>query len=614
MSEERRSVLIRVPGGVHARLAARIARIARAARARIWLRSARGTAEVSSPVALLQLGLSVGDQVELVAQAATASTAIKEIAVLLEVVEDIQRRWVGRSLVAGYGVGRPWWPNEYTSGELPQFADFSPETDPSWSLARSAVDEQLAQEEQSLREAGAFDLVEIISVERQLLADERLTADLGLFPSSRSLAGAEALVDLGQRLSAVLSGTDFGALTLDQDIILLGYKVMLTHLLGPASRWIRGIVTCEGGVTSHTAIAAHWLGIPMITGFTPADLEEMAEGESLNVDGHTDTVSIHLASETLPTIRRTKVKQTQVTAVTNLGLLANADTEEAVRSACDLGAVGIGLVRSEVLFLGRSAPSEEDQYRVTRSLLETAGQRSVTMRIAALHASDRLNQQSINQRGLAVILQDGESLREQFRALLRAGVDYDLRVLLPLVRTVAEWRRARDNLNSEKQLLEKILGKPIRLPIGVALEAPALLWSLDELLSKVDFFSIGSNDLSALLYAQDRDAESSLDGRVGLQPAFWRCLAGVSKAAQARGVPVIACGMLAGLWPEALLLRGLNFQLSLATDRLLPIAMDLAACTITQASQIVAEVQHCSTAEELIASLRLAGIKVKSEV
>ena len=614
MSEERRPLVIRVPNGLHARLAARIARAARAARARIWLQSTRGSAEVSSPLALLQLGLSAGDAVELIAQTAAARPVIEEIAALLEAVDDVQRRWVGKSLVAGYGVGRPWWPNEYTSGELPQFADFAPETDPSWSLARSTVDEQLAQEEQTLREAGAFDLVEIITVERQLLADERLTADLGIFPTSRVFLGAEALVDLGQRLSAVLGGTDSGNLGLQQDIILLGYRVMLMHLLGPASRWIRGIVTCEGGVSSHTAIAAHWLGIPMIAGFSPADLEEMAESESLNVDGQADMVSIHLANEPLPVIRHKKPKQVQINEVSGLGLLANADTEETMSSACELGAVGIGLVRSEVLFLGMSAPGEEAQYQVYNSLLAMAEQRSVTIRVADLHAPEQNYQQNFNQRGLAFILQDGEALRTQFRALLRASMNRNLRVLLPLVRTVTEWRCARDYLASEKQVLEKILGKPLRLPIGVALEVPALLWSLDELLTEVAFLYIGSNDLGALLYAQDRDADSRLDARVGLQPAFWRCLAGVARAAQVREVPVIACGMLAGLWPEALLLRGLGFQLSLATDRLLPIAMDLAACPAIQASQFVTEVQRCGTAGEVTAYLQSVGFKIKSEV
>jgi phosphotransferase system HPr (HPr) family protein len=614
MSEERRAVVIRAPNGIHARLAARIARTARAARASIWLQSAHGRAEVSSPVAMLQLGLSAGDPVELIAQTAAARPAIEEIAGILEAVDDAQRRWIGKSLVAGYGAGRPWWPNEYTSGELPQFADFVPETDPSWSLARSRVDEQLAREEQSLRNAGASDLAEIITVERQLLADERLTADLGLFPASRAFPSAEALMDLGQRLSVVLGGTDSGALGPKQDIILLGYRVMLTHLLGPASRWIRGIVTCEGGVSSHIAIAAHWLEIPMIAGFFPADLEEMAESESLNVDGRVGAVTIHLASEPLPYIKHKKPEQVQINEVSRFGLLANADSEETMRSACEFGAVGIGLVRSEVLFLGMSAPGEEAQYRVYASLLELAEQRQVTIRIADLRASSQHYQQSVNQRGLAFILQDSEGLRTQFRALLRASIDNNVRVLLPLVRTVAEWRRARDYLISEKQVLEKILGKPLHLPIGVALEVPALLWSLDELLAEVAFLSIGSNDLSALLYAQDRDAELRLDARVGLQPAFWRCLAGISGAAQARGVPVIACGMLAGLWPEALLLSGLGFQLSLAANRLLPIAMDLAACTVIQASQIASDVQHCSTANEVTICLRSAGLKVKSEV
>jgi phosphotransferase system enzyme I (PtsP) len=143
---------------------------------------------------------------------------------------------------------------------------------------------------------------------------------------------------------------------------------------------------------------------------------------------------------------------------------------------------------------------------------------------------------------------------------------------------------------------------------------PALLWGLDELLPEVAFLCIGTNDLSALLYAQDRDTESTLDARVGLQPTFWRCLDGIAREARASQVPVIVCGMLAGLWPEALLLRGLGFQLSLTTDRLSPIARNLAAIPATQATLIVAEVQRCATADEAVGVLHAQGLRVESEV
>ncbi|MHB9034591.1 MAG: putative PEP-binding protein, partial [Anaerolineae bacterium] len=495
-----------------------------------------------------------------------------------------------------------------SSGELPRVGTADTEYDPDWSLARSRVDEQLALEEEMLREIGAMDLLELLSAERQLLSDDRLTAEIVLAPQAKNSPGNEALADLSQRLFLAMRQSPNEPI-LRQGLVLLGYRVLLSHLLGAQSKWIRAVITCEGGETSHTAIAARWLGIPMVTGFKPSDLEEMAACDNLVVDGQEGTVQVEQRTGPMPT----PIGQVSpAVAPTQQQMLANADSLEMVAAAMAAGASGIGLVRSEVLFIGSGMPDEEEQYRQVSVLLAHAGDKPVTIRVANLGATS-LQREQITQRGTAILLRNYTILQTQFRALLRASRGHRLQILLPMVRTWQEFRTARSYFLEEKRALEGYLDAAIDVQLGAALETPALVWQLDEVLEDADFISIGSNDLGALLFAQSREGAFVLDTRIGLQPAFWRCIARVAAVANSYQKPLIACGVLAGQWPEALLLHGLGIAHSVSVDRIHLIANLLSGWSEEKSRHLVDEVLLCRSSSELVDRCRAEGIRVRPE-
>lgn len=609
MAEIRRQVVVRSPQGIHTRIAVRLASIVRSAQAHLQLVSSKGTADASSPLALLQLGVNSGETIELVADKDVPQAVLDAIVLLLGAPRESARRWLGRGLVPGVGSGAPWWPREYASGQLPRPGEVL-ETDADWNLARLRVDEKLAIEEEMLHKVGAMDLLELVSAERELLSDERLTADLTRAPLSGASPRAEALADLSQRLFAEMRQSREEELP-RQELVLMGYRVLVTHLLGPQARWIRGVITCEGGETSHTAIAARWLGIPMVTGFRPSDLEEMAVCDNLVVDGQEGSVCEQLGRE--GAVSSAQPAYSAVDRAQNVPVYANADSSEMVRAAIQAGAAGIGLVRSEVFYIGSHSLDEEEQVRQLQELLEAGAGREVTIRIADVYPGMTYHE-DISQRGMALILRHREALQVQFRALLRAAAGNNLRVLLPLVRTVQEWRSARSCLQEEQRTVESYLGTRINVPLGAAVEVPAMVWCLEDIINEVDFISIGSNDLGALMFAQSREGSTLLDGRIGLQPAFWRCMARIASIAQPAGKPVMACGVLSGQWPEALLLHGLGFTLSLSLDRLQPIASMLAGWTVEKARKILDEALLCSTCAEMVRFLHMAGVPVRTEV
>ncbi|MCE5259515.1 MAG: HPr family phosphocarrier protein [Chloroflexi bacterium] len=611
MGEIRRKLVVRAPQGVHARIAVRLAGIVRAAQAQLQVVGSRGTADASSPLALLQLALACGDTVELVAAQDTPQSVLDSIVLLLGSEQQQARHWNANGLVPGVGSGAPWWPSEYIGGELPNLGAAEPEANPDWSLARSRVDEELAVEEEMLHAIGAGDLIELVSAERQLLADERLTADLVLSPAAENAPGAEILADLSQRLFAAMRQVQAEPAA-HKGLVLMGYRVLLAHLLGSQARWIRAVITCEGGESSHTAIAARWLGIPMVSGFKPADLEEMAACDNLVVDGQEGTVRDEAVIEPI-SARSSSALPTLGASATHLGLLANADSSELVKAAIAAGAAGIGLVRSEVFYIGSSSLDEGEQTRQLDGLLAASGKRPVTIRLADLTPGMPYSDE-VSKRGLAFILKNPAMLQVQFRALLRASIGHDLQALLPLVRTTQEWRAARSYLREEQRAVESYLSTRVNLPLGISLEVPAMVWCLDEMVAEADFISIGSNDLGALMFAQSRESASTLDGRIGLQPAFWRCMSRIASMAQAGGKPVTVCGVLAGQWPEALLLSGLGIKLSVAVDRLQPIARLLQDWSIEKSRRMIDEALLCSTSAELVQRLRLEGVKIRFEV
>lgn len=300
----------------------------------------------------------------------------------------------------------------------------------------------------------------------------------------------------------------------------------------------------------------------------------------------------------------------------NTGLLA--DTMLSI----ERGAEGVGLYRTEVPFMLRDRfPSEEEQRLVYREQLEAFAPHPVTMRTLDVGGDKSLPYFPIEEenpflgwRGIRVTLDHPEIFLGQVRAMLKASVGLDnLRIMLPMITNIAEVEIAQMLIHrAYDELLEE--GYDVQMPpLGVMIEVPAAVYQAKELAARVDFISVGSNDLTQYLLAVDRNNPRVADLYHSLHPAVLRALRKIVKDAHSQGVPVSICGELAGEPAAALLLVAMGYDvLSMNATNLLKVKSVVRAVTLEQAETLLAEVMSLPDAESinrcLEAAFRHAGL------
>jgi phosphotransferase system enzyme I (PtsI) len=375
---------------------------------------------------------------------------------------------------------------------------------------------------------------------------------------------------------------------------------------------LQGLVSEEGTRTSHAAILAHSLGIPCVMGVAGA-VRRIRSGTLVLLDGTGGTILLDPTMaelETAQTVatRRYKLEleleavamQPSVTpdgqAVT---LMGNVDLPDEIDMAVRHGAQGVGLLRTEFLVTGRAhLPSEDEQYEYFRRVTAAFGDQPVVVRTydlggdkfpAAFSAPQEANP-FLGWRSIRVCLDQPEIFRPQLRALLRAGSDRRIEVMLPLVTRVEEVERAREMLAEEAADLARAGIRAAKdLPLGVMIETPAAVVIADRLARVSAFFSVGTNDLTQYTLAVDRGNAHIASRFTPHDPAILRMLRDVVATGAAHAVPVSVCGEMASepLW--AVLLMGLGFTtLSVAPPalpllkwlvRTIPIALARSAAT-----------------------------------
>jgi phosphotransferase system enzyme I (PtsP) len=236
----------------------------------------------------------------------------------------------------------------------------------------------------------------------------------------------------------------------------------------------------------------------------------------------------------------------------------------------ETGAAGVGLFRTEILFMvAPSLPRAQAQEGLYRTIIDIAGRRPVTFRtldiggdkvLPYLRKIDEENP-ALGWRAVRIGLDRPALLRTQFRALLGAARERDLRIMLPMVATLEEFETAQAMLARERERIRR-LGQsgPRQVQLGVMLEVPSLLFDLDRIFERADFVSIGTNDLMQFMFAVDRENPRVAARFDALHPSFLRALAKVPAIAKARGKPVSICGEMAGRPIEALALLGLGYR------------------------------------------------------
>ncbi len=453
-------------------------------------------------------------------------------------------------------------------------------------------------------------------------------------------ARAADVRDIQRRILAQFLGPGTAPAPGDTDgpIVVLAHDLSPSETAGLDPARVLGFATESGGLASHTAIVAAALEIPAVVGLGRAlDLARLSR--SAIVDGDEGLVVLDPDPPTLDRYRRASVERTarfegladlaHLPAETLDGravrLWGNIEFPAEVDPCLDRGATGIGLYRTEFLFLNVDRPpTEDEQFAAYEAVVRSAGGRPVTFRTLDLGADKLVSYRNghppepnpaLGLRSLRLSLRDPDLFRTQLRAILRASALGDVRVMFPLVSTISEFRQARAILRAVAgELAAEGVAVPAGLPVGVMVEVPAAAVMADQLAKEVDFFSIGTNDLIQYTLAVDRTNETVAGLYSAADPSVLRLIALVVAAAEPRGLDVTVCGAMGGEPLYAPLLLGLGIRcLSMAPHQLPEIKRVIRAIRDDRARALAAEVLGLEGAPEVAERLREALIEAFPE-
>ncbi|WP_350403679.1 phosphoenolpyruvate--protein phosphotransferase [Pseudomonas sp. W17] len=385
------------------------------------------------------------------------------------------------------------------------------------------------------------------------------------------------LADVGQRVLKLILGVQEHALSLPDQAILIAEQLTPSQTASLDTAKVLGFATVGGGATSHVAILARALGLPAICGLSPRVLS-LANGSRVLLDAdrgelHTDPDPQRL--QQLESLRqqqrlrqRQDLAQAAQPAVTrdghHLEVTANIASLAEAEQAMSLGGEGVGLLRSEFLYQDRShAPSPEEQAETYRAIAQALGPtRNLVVRTLdvggdkplAYVPMDTEANPFLGLRGIRLCLERPELLREQFRAILAGAGQARLHIMLPMVSQLTELRQARQLLDEEV----RALGLAERPKLGIMIEVPSAALMADRFAPEVDFFSIGTNDLTQYTLAMDRDHPRLASQADSFHPSVLRLIARTVQAAHAHGKWVGVCGALASETLAVPLLLGLG--------------------------------------------------------
>ena len=387
---------------------------------------------------------------------------------------------------------------------------------------------------------------------------------------------ASDIRDLGRRILAYLQARHPPRIEIEGPVILVGEEVAAFHLAEVPRERLGAVVSARGSGTSHVAILARALGVPAVMGVEDLPVGQL-QGQELIVDGYEGRIFVKPSDALRQEFDRLRGEERELAAGLESLHDLPAETPDGVRMplyvntgllsditpSLESGAEGVGLYRTEVPFLVREHfPGEDEQVRIYRHVLEGFAPRPVILRTLDVGGDKPLPYFPIQEdnpflgwRGIRLTLDHPEIFLTQLRAILRAGQGLDnLQLMLPMITEVAEVEEtARLLWRATDELLEDGIEVPVP-PMGVMIEVPAAVYQIDAIARRVDFVSIGTNDLTQYLLAVDRNNAQVAELYDGLHPAVIEAILQVVEGAHRHGRPVGVCGELAGDPAAAILL------------------------------------------------------------
>ena len=409
---------------------------------------------------------------------------------------------------------------------------------------------------------------------------------------------------------------------IDEEVILVSQNLLPSETIMLDPEKVRGIVLEVGGKTSHTAILARSLGIPAVLGLHLIT-RNITPGDLLIVDGFRGLVIVDPDEKTLVGYREKlfeeQKRETELLGLRKLpaistdgveiNLMANIEIPEEIDLVLSANAMGVGLFRSEFLFMNpQEQPDEDRQFRAYVKVLKAMGDKSVTIRtldvggdklLPLMDGSEESNP-LLGWRAIRFCLEEEEIFRTQLRALLRASAHGNLRIMFPLISNAGELDAAIRILEEERENLEA-RGIPVaeNLPVGIMIEVPSAALLSDVLATKADFFSIGTNDLIQYTMAVDRGNEKIASLYQPYHPALWRLIKLTVDNARAAGIPVAVCGEVAADPVLAVMLLALGLDdLSMGAYSIPAVKRIIRSVSASEASTALEEMMNMATSEE----------------
>ena len=642
-----RSLRLSLAHGLHARPAARLAKTVAEFEAIAEIVSEDGrVASVRSPVAMLALGLRHGAALTLRASGAQADLAVEKLGEILDSgmgellpmmeakpsamksAAKVPGMLCGIAAVSGLAIGPAWRLKQRRSAIIEQAEDPAAERK-ALTAARERVKALLEMEAEGDDAGAAIAAAHLAMIDDPILAETaqqfiasgksagwawreaiiELAAPLRLSTDARFAERLDDLNDLERRVLLELTGETGDLVKPPRDAIVIAETLYPSQLKELAKESIAGIATAAGGATSHAAIIAAGLGLPMVVGLG-ASIGNIEDGaplilreDSLLIAPDEEQLSRVRSEAAVRAARREAARGraheqaitkdgTRIEVFANLGSVADAEIAVAE------GAEGCGLLRTEFLFHDRNVPPDEEEQRAAyQQIADTLGERPLIVRTLDIGADKPApwlplaaeDNPALGLRGIRLQLARPDLLEAQFRALLSIQAPSALRIMLPMVSTLAEIREARGllrRLATEVRVTEPVLGIMVETPAAALLSAT--------LAAEAAFFSIGTNDLSQYALARDRTNPAVAAGLDGFDPAVLRLIDETVRGADRHARVTGVCGGLAAI-PEAVpILLGLGVielsvpAASIAEIKAIVRSLDLGECRNLAADALAA--------------------------